>query len=146
MNTQLNLSANPIMDHHKRVLEAVGRQNVCEIFVAGNDKIPLRSKRLWILSPFVRNIIDSLGNITNNYIILPDFSQNEIENFFHMTDGDYDKQRLRATDDRCSVHLNRSFKHLMDTLCINVVKEEKEEEQEQEQEQEQEEEEEEEEE
>ena len=65
--------------HSLQVLEALQRKNWngCEIFLSGNDKTDwdlefskYQSVGLWILSPLVRSIIDSLGDIHDNLIIL----------------------------------------------------------------------------
>jgi len=67
-------------NHSVQVLDVLQKKNRngCDILLIGNDNVISHSDNLWILSPLVRSIIDSLGNIRDNQIILPDFSYEDL--------------------------------------------------------------------
>ena len=99
-------------NHSDQVLAAL--QNVnddgCEILLVGKDNVSSSSDSLWILSPLVRSIIDSLGNIRDNLIILPDFSYEEIKTGLGVTEGNRGEILI----------FNSSTKHLLETLGMDL--------------------------
>ena len=101
-------------NHSLQVLDALQKktQNGCEIFLRGNDLSKTQSNSLWILSPLVRSIIDSLGNIRDNLIILPDFSSEDIKTGLEITEGNKGEV----------LRFNSTTKHLLETLgiCFDV--------------------------
>ena len=95
-------------NHSVQVLDALQKKNRngCEIFLSGNDHSRSQSDSLWILSPLVRSIIDSLANIRDNHlIVLPDFSYEEIKAGLEITEGDKGEVLM----------FNSSTKHLLET-------------------------------
>ena len=76
----------------------------------GNDNVISHSDNLWILSPLVRSIIDSLGNIRENQIILPDFSYEDIKTGLEITEGNKGDV----------LKFNSGTKHLLETLGIDL--------------------------
>ena len=86
------------------------KRNDCEIFISGNDNSRSQSDSLWILSPLVRSIIDSLGNIRDNLIILPDFSYDDIKTGLEVTEGNRGDVLM----------FNSSTKHLLETLGLDL--------------------------
>ena len=98
-------------DHHSdQVLAALQNKNGCDILLIGNDNVSSHSDSLWILSPLVRSIIDSLGNIRDNLIILPDFSYEEIKTGLEITEGNRGEV----------LTFNSSTKHLLETLGMDL--------------------------
>ena len=79
-------------NHSDQVLAALQNKNGCDILLIGKDNFGSHSDSLWILSPLVRSIIDSLGDIRDNLIILPDFSYEEIKTFLEIIDGAKDRE------------------------------------------------------
>ena len=98
--------------HSIQVLEALQKKNRngCEIFLSGNDNSRYQSDSLWILSPLIRSIIDSLGNIRDNLIILPDFSYEDIKTGLEIIEG----------NNRGVLKFNSSTKHLLETLGMDL--------------------------
>ena len=78
----------------------------------GNDNIISHSDSLWILSPLIRSIIDSLGNIRDNQIILPDFSHEDIKTGLEIIEGNKGEV----------LTFNSSIKNLLETLGIRFEK------------------------
>ena len=103
-------------DHHSdQVLAALQNKTGCDILLIGNDNVNSHSDSLWILSPLVRSIIDSLGNIRDNQIILPDFRHEEIEAALDIIDG--------ARDSESSlVFFSSTTKRLLESLGIDLKK------------------------
>ena len=97
-------------NHSVQVLDALQKLtwNDCKIFLSGNDNSRYQSDNLWILSPLIRSIIDSLGNIRDNLIILPDFSYEDIKTGLEITEGNKGEVLV----------FNSSTKHLLETLGI----------------------------
>ena len=97
-------------DHYVRVLEAVQKKtkNGCEIVLCGVGNSRYQSNSLWILSPLVRSIIDSLRDIRDNLIVLPDFSSEDIKTGLEITEGNKGDV----------LRFNSSTKHLLETLGI----------------------------
>ena len=99
-------------NHSVQVLEALQKKTMdgCEIFLSGNDNSRYKSDSLWILSPFIRSIIDSLGDIRDNLIILPDFSYEDIRTGLEITEGNKGDV----------LRFNSSTKHLLETLGLDL--------------------------
>ena len=99
-------------NHSVQLLAALQKKsrNGCEIFISGNDYSRSQSDSLWLLSPLVRSIIDSLGNIRDNLIILPDFSYQEIKTGLEITEGNKEEVLM----------FNSSTKHLLETLGMDL--------------------------
>ena len=97
-------------NHSDQVLAAVQSENGCDILLIGNDNVSSHSDSLWILSPLVRSIIDSLGNIRDNLIILPDFSSEDIKTGLEITEGNKGEV----------LRFNSTTKHLLDTLGLDL--------------------------
>ena len=97
-------------NHSDQVLAAVQSENGCDILLIGNDNVSSHSDNLWILSPLVRSIIDSLGNIRDNLIILPDFSYEDIKTGLEITEGNKGEV----------LRFNSSTKQLLETLGIDL--------------------------
>ena len=98
-------------DHHSdHVLAALQNKKGCDILLIGNDNVSSHSDSLWILSPLVRSIIDSLGNIRDNLIILPDFSYEDIKTGLEITEGNKGQVLV----------FNSSTKHLLETLGVDL--------------------------
>ena len=99
-------------NHSVQVLAALQKKtrNGCDIFLSGNDNSRYQSDSLWILSPLVRSTIDSVGNIRDNLIILPDFSYDDIKTGLEITEGNR-REVLR---------FNSSTKHLMEILGVDL--------------------------
>ena len=101
-------------DHHSdQVLAALQNKKGCDILLIGNDSVSSQSDSLWILSPLVRSIIDSLGNIRDNLIILPDFSHEEIETALDIIDGARDRESSL-------LFFSSTTKHLLESLGIDL--------------------------
>ena len=98
-------------DHSDLVLAAWENKNGCDVFLIGKDNVRSHSDSLWILSPFVRSIIDSLGNIRDNTILLPDFSYEEIKTSLDIIDGARDGEFF---------FFNSTIKHLLESLGIDL--------------------------
>ena len=99
-------------DHHSdQVLAVLQNQNGCDILLIGNDNVSSHSDSLWILSPLVRSIIGSLGNIRDNLIILPDFSYEDIKRSLEIIEG----------NKREDFMFNCSTKHLLETLGVGLM-------------------------
>ena len=62
------------------------------------------------MSPLIRSIIDSLGNIRDNTIILPDFSYDDIKIGLEITEGNRGEVLM----------FNSSTKHLLETLGMDL--------------------------
>ena len=99
-------------NHSVQVLAALQKKNRngCEVLIIGNDNVISHSDNLWILSPLVRSIIDSLGNIRDNQIILPDFSYEDIKTGLEITEG-------KEGD---VLKFNSSTKDLLETLGMDL--------------------------
>ena len=97
--------------HSLQILDVLQKKtrNGCEIFLSGNDNSRSQSDSLWILSPLIRSIIDSLGNIRDNLIILPDFSYEDIKTGLEITEGNKGEV----------LTFSSSTKHLLETLGID---------------------------
>ena len=100
------------VNHSVQLLAALQKnnRNGYEIFISGNDNSRSQSDSLWILSPFIRSIIDSLGNIRDNLIILSDFSYQEIKTGMEITEGIKEEVLM----------FNSSTKHLLETLGMDL--------------------------
>ena len=98
--------------HSDQVLSALQNKNGdgCDILLIGKDNVSSKCDSLWLLSPLVRSIIDSLGNIRDNLIILPDFSYEEIKTGLEITEGNR----------REILMFNSSTKHLLETLGMDL--------------------------
>ena len=96
--------------HSDQVLAALQNKNGdgCDILLIGKDNVSSKCDSLWLLSPLVRSIIDSLGNIRDNTIILPDFSYDDIKIGLEITEGNRGEVLM----------FNSSTKHLLETLGI----------------------------
>ena len=99
-------------NHSVQVLAALQKKNRngCEIYLSGNDNSRYQSDNLWILSPLIRSIIDSLGNIRDNLIILPDFSYEDIKAGLEITEGNKGEV----------LRFNSSTKHFLETLGVDL--------------------------
>ena len=99
-------------NHSVQVLEALQKKtrNGCEIYLSGNDNSRSQSDSLWILSPLIRSIIDSLGDIRDNLIILPDFSYEDIRTGLEVTEGNKGDV----------LRFSSSTKHLLETLGMDL--------------------------
>ena len=97
-------------NHSLQVLDVLQKKNrnVCEILLIGNDNSRSQSDSLWILSPLIRSIIDSLGDIRDNLIILPDFSSEDIKTGLEITEGNKGEV----------LTFNSTTKHLLETLRL----------------------------
>ena len=73
-------------DHSGHLLEAL-QKSEHNIRLRGNDHVTSDSNNLWIFSPLVRSIGESLKNIEDNLIILPDFSNEDIKDGLDVIDG-----------------------------------------------------------
>ena len=102
-------------NHSDQVLAALQNKKACDILLIGNDTISSHSDSLWILSPLVRSILDSLGNIRDNLIILPDFSYEEIKAALDIIEGTRDSESSL-------VFFSSTTKHLLESLGIDLKK------------------------
>ena len=79
-------------DSHKELLLSVLRdENQHELALVGGDGVPVISRHLWIISSMVRSILQSLDNLEDVKLILPEFSRDEISKLvkiFEMKTGD----------------------------------------------------------
>ena len=79
-------------DSHKELLLSVLRdENQHELALVGGDGVPIKSRHLWIISSMVRSILQSLDNLEDVKLILPEFSRDEISKLvkiFEMKTGD----------------------------------------------------------
>ena len=98
--------------HSDQVLSALQNKNGdgCDILLIGKDNVSSKCDSLWLLSPLVRSIIDSLGNIRDNTIILPDFSYDDIKIGLEITEGNRGEVLM----------FNSSTKHLLETLGMDL--------------------------
>ena len=99
-------------NHSDQVLAALQNKNGdgCDILLIGKDNVSSKCDSLWLLSPLVRSIIDSLGNIRDNTIILPDFSYDDIKIGLEITEGNRGEVLM----------FNSSTKHLLETLGMDL--------------------------
>ena len=96
--------------HSDQVLGALQTENGCDILLIGNDNVSSHSDSLWILSTLVRSIIDSLKNVEENLLIIPDFSSEDIKTVLDI---------IHAGMDGKEVWFNSATKYLLETLGID---------------------------
>ena len=96
--------------HTAQVLQALQNLNECEILIVGKDKASACSDSLWIFSPLVRSVIDSLKNIEEHMIIFPDFSSEDIKTALDVIKGNGLKD----------LAFNSTTKILLETLGIDL--------------------------
>ena len=96
-------------NHSDQVLAALQNKNGCDILLIGKDNVSSHSDSLWILSPLVRSIIDSLKNFEQNMFIIPDFSSEDIKTVLHLID---------IASDGKEVSCNSTTKDLLETPVI----------------------------
>ena len=66
-------------DHVGQVREALQNNLDGEVMLIGNDNVSTDSDTLWVFSPFIRSILGSMRSIEDNFLILPDFSNEDIK-------------------------------------------------------------------
>ena len=97
--------------HPEHLVESLQSKSSLDILVAGCDSVSSPSERLWILSPLVRETIGSLAGLVRAQeplIILPDFTQEDIERALEIVRGDV----------RDNIILNSATKDILETLGI----------------------------
>ena len=104
----MNMMSLQCRSHFEQVLAALENKTEWEILIVGDDKVTKHSDSLWIFSPFIRSILGSLRNITENLIILPDFSYHDIQRALNIIEGKEGKSLL----------FNSSTRKLLETLGI----------------------------
>ena len=98
-------------NHSDQVLAALQNKNGCDILLIGKDNVSSHSDSLWIFSPLVRSIIDSLRNVDQNLLIIPDFSSEDIKTVLDIID---------TGRDGTEVCYNFTTKDLLETLGLNL--------------------------
>ena len=74
--------------HHKAlVLEALQNIPEVDIRIAGHSQERTSSDSLWMFSPLVRSIMDSVNNTEDLLMILPDFSCRDIKTALDLMTG-----------------------------------------------------------
>ena len=74
--------------HHKaHVLEALQNIPEVDIRIAGHSQERTSSDSLWMFSPLVRSIMDSVNNTEDLLMILPDFSCRDIKTALDLMTG-----------------------------------------------------------
>ena len=97
-------------NHSDQVLTALQDKNDIDILIIGNDGVTTHTSMLWVFSSLIRSLIDSLGNISETAVILPDFSYDDINTCLEMIEGNRRKVLL----------FNSTTKHLLEVLGIDL--------------------------
>ena len=65
--------------HETEVIRILQNKQNLELSVRGGDGDLLQSEKLLVVSPFIRSVLDHQKSLTDNLLILPDFSSEELE-------------------------------------------------------------------
>ena len=74
-------------DHCDQILDSLQNRSCYKVSLVGDEGVGSLSDSLWLFSPLVRSIIDSLNSINDNIIILPDFSHDHIKTGLDIIEG-----------------------------------------------------------
>ena len=103
--------------HYDQVLEALQSRRDFELSIVGNESLSTQSSSLWLYSPFIRSIVDSLKNVQENVVLLPDFSCQEVKAGLEVIESSYKE----------IITFNSTTRNLLETLGIHWMRDEDEE-------------------
>ena len=100
--------------HYDQVLEALQSRRDFELSIVGNESLSTQSSSLWLYSPFIRSIVDSLKNVQENVVLLPDFSCQEVKAGLEVIESSYKE----------IITFNSTTRNLLETLGIHWMRDE----------------------
>ena len=98
------------LSHEADVIRILQNKNNLELGVQGNDGTLLKSEKLLVVSPFIRSVLDHQKSLTDNLLILPDFSSVELERGLALLE-------FRAGED---LVFSNTTKSLLETLGVDL--------------------------
>jgi len=101
-------------NHSSRLARAaLETENGDNLVISGSDGVPISINNLWLFSPLVRSILDSLTKVEDHLIILPGHSSEDITNGLRILTGP-------GPDDKL-VFFNQKAKVVLETLGVDLT-------------------------
>ena len=101
-------------NHSSRIAKAVEEtENDENLVISGSDGVPININNLWLFSPLVRSILDSLTKVDHHLILLPGLSSQDIRDGLGILNGPDPDNEL--------VFFNHKAKDVLETLGINLT-------------------------
>ena len=100
-------------NHSSRIARAVGEtENDENLVISGSDGVPININNLWLFSPLVRSILDSLTKAKQHLILMPGLSSDDIRNGLAILNGPDPDSEL--------IFFNKKAKDVLETLGIDI--------------------------
>ena len=96
--------------HQSRVFDIIQKKQSLELGILGGEGDLLKSEKLLVVSPFIRTVLDHQKSLTDNLLILPDFSSEELEKGLALLE-------FRAGED---LVFSKTTKSLLQTLGVDL--------------------------
>ena len=96
-------------------------ENVDNLVISGSDGVPIKINNLWLFSPLVRSILESLTRLEQHLIILPGLSSEDITNGLRILNGPEPDNELIFFDKRAKVVLETLGVDLTNTELIKTT-------------------------